>query len=52
MAQAMELDFLYFVPRLFVYIALPAWAAAFVGLISTLLRGLVEFVKKASASAA
>lgn len=43
MAQAMELNFLFFVPRYFIYIALVAWSAAFAGLIYTVIRGLMGF---------
>jgi len=32
MAKAMHLDFLLFLPRLLIYVALAAWIAAFVGL--------------------
>jgi tellurite resistance protein TehA-like permease len=46
MAQAMELDFLYFIPRYFVYIALLAWLAAFAGLLFRLGEGLLGFVHK------
>lgn len=38
MAQAMHLDFLYFIPKFFIYIALLAWLATFLGLISRLVR--------------
>ncbi len=40
MARAMELDFLLAVPSLFVYVALAAWLATFVGFCRTLFRGL------------
>jgi tellurite resistance protein TehA-like permease len=46
MARAMELDFLYIVPRAFMYIALAAWLAAFAGLVYTLVRRLVVLVNK------
>ncbi len=46
MAQAMELDFLYFIPRYFMYVALLAWLAAFAGLLSRLGRGLLAFASK------
>lgn len=35
-AQSMELEFLYFIPRYFVYVALLAWLACFVGLVRRL----------------
>lgn len=40
MAQAMDLDFIYFIPRSFPYISLLAWTAAFVGLLSSLTRSV------------
>jgi hypothetical protein len=46
MARAMELDFLFVVPRLFVYAALTAWSATFVGLCRTLLGGLVRLARR------
>lgn len=42
MARAMELDFLQVIPRYFVYAALAAWAATFVGLLRALWRGLAR----------
>ena len=44
MARAMELEFLYVIPRYFVYIALLAWLAAFAGLVYKLVRHLLVFV--------
>jgi tellurite resistance protein TehA-like permease len=41
MARALELEFLYVVPRYAVYVALAAWALAFSGLLRSLARGLV-----------
>ena len=41
MAQALELNFLFFVPRCFIYIALTAWSAAFLGLIYSLTRQFI-----------
>jgi tellurite resistance protein TehA-like permease len=41
MARALELEFLYVVPRYAVYVALAAWALAFFGLLRSLARGLV-----------
>ncbi len=46
MARAMELDFLFVVPRYFVYIALAAWLATFLGLGRTVGRGLLELLRK------
>ena len=43
MAQALELTFLFFIPRYFIYVALVAWSAAFVGLIYEVIRGLMGF---------
>ncbi len=40
MARAMQLDFLDFVPRVFLYIALTAWTAALLGLLGQLVRVL------------
>jgi tellurite resistance protein TehA-like permease len=38
MARAMALDFLYFLPPVFLYVALIAWAAAFTGMLRQLVR--------------
>jgi tellurite resistance protein TehA-like permease len=38
MARALDLDFLDVVPRFFIYVALLAWVAAFVGLVRALVR--------------
>jgi tellurite resistance protein TehA-like permease len=46
MARAMELDFLFVVPRLFVYAALTAWSATFVGFCRTLVGGLLRLVRR------
>ena len=43
MAQALELDFLFVIPRYFIYVALIAWSAAFLGLIYTVTRRLLGF---------
>ena len=40
MAEALDLPFLYAVPRYFIYLALAAWLATFVGLAYTLLHRL------------
>jgi len=47
MAQAMQLDFLSVIPRFFIYIALAAWLATFLGLCSTIGRGLVRLSQAA-----
>ena len=39
LAQALELRFLFLIPRVFIYFALATWAAAFVGLIRSAVRG-------------
>jgi hypothetical protein len=38
LARAIDVQFLFWVPRIFVYIALFAWAATFLGLLRTILR--------------
>lgn len=45
MAQAMELTFLHFIPRYFVYIALLAWTLAFAGFLYTLAARLVNIMR-------
>lgn len=40
LAQAIDLDFLLWIPRVFVYVALFAWSVTFVGLLRTMWRGL------------
>lgn len=47
MAQAMQLDFLFVFPRFFIYVALAAWLATFLGLCSTIGRGLVRLFQAA-----
>jgi tellurite resistance protein TehA-like permease len=42
LARSMELDFLYVVPRSFLYVALIAWAITFVGMMRRLTARLVE----------
>jgi len=46
MARAMDLPFLDIVPRLFIYVALLAWAITFVGLIGAISRNLAAAVKR------
>lgn len=48
MAQAMHLDFLLGVPRAFLFIALTAWCAAFLGLVRSLWRGARRMRARAS----
>jgi tellurite resistance protein TehA-like permease len=43
MARAMDLDFLRVIPRYFVYVAIFAWTATFIGLVSTLGRSLTKW---------
>ncbi len=38
MAQAMDLQFLLFIPRFFIYVALAAWAATFYGFLRSLVK--------------
>ena len=45
MAQAMQLDFLFVVPRLFIYVALAAWLATFWGLCRKLGAGLFSLLR-------
>ena len=40
LAEELELPFLLFIPRVFIYLALSAWSLTFLGLISTILRPL------------
>lgn len=46
MAQAMQLDFLFALPRFFVYVGLVAWLATFAGLCRTLGAGLRTLLRK------
>jgi tellurite resistance protein TehA-like permease len=39
LSKALDLDFLLFIPRSFIFIALAAWLITFIGLIHSLLRG-------------
>jgi len=41
LAKALEVDFLFLIPRIFIYFALLAWAATFVGLIHTGVRAVL-----------
>jgi tellurite resistance protein TehA-like permease len=45
MAKAMDLEFLSLVPRSFIYLALLAWLATFVGLIHSLASRLIAFAR-------
>ena len=47
MAHAMDLAFLQIVPRFFIYAALLAWAATFIGLITEIGRGMSTFLRRA-----
>ena len=46
MAHAMELDFLIILSRFFVYVALAAWVATFVGLCRRVFGGLLGLVQR------
>jgi tellurite resistance protein TehA-like permease len=46
LAHAMDLPFLYVIPRYFVYIALLAWLIAFIGLVRAVARPLFIFLDK------
>jgi tellurite resistance protein TehA-like permease len=46
MARALELDFLFIIPRYFVYVALVAWSALFAGLVYQLMTKLILSMKK------
>ncbi len=45
MAQAMHLDFLFVVPRIFVYVSIAAWLGAFWGLCRKLAEGLMRLLR-------
>jgi tellurite resistance protein TehA-like permease len=47
MARAMKLDFLLLIPRVFVYVALLAWATTFAGLIKSLVSSLIPALHSA-----
>jgi len=51
MAQAMQVDFLFVLPRFFIYVALVAWLVTFLGLCQALGAGLVRLFQAASARA-
>ncbi|MBK5213854.1 MAG: tellurite resistance/C4-dicarboxylate transporter family protein [Flavobacteriaceae bacterium] len=46
MAEAMDLEFLFPIPKYFVYVALVAWALAFIGLIRKLVKNLFYTIKE------
>ncbi len=46
MAQAMDLNFLYFIPKYFIYIALLTWSLAFAGLVYALAARIVNLGRK------
>jgi tellurite resistance protein TehA-like permease len=48
MARALQLEFLFVIPRYLVYVALAAWALAFVGLVRTLGAGIITRYRSAS----
>lgn len=48
-ARAMELKFLYVIPKYFFYVAFLAWVATFVGLIHRFANNLIVFVKQVPA---
>lgn len=43
LARAMNLEFLAFIPKYFIYIALISWAATFTGLLHFAMRNLFDF---------
>ena len=45
MVEAMDLGFLQVIPRCFVYLAIAAWAATFIGLLASLWAGLMQRVR-------
>jgi hypothetical protein len=47
MVRAMSLDFLLPIARVFVYVAVLAWATTFVGLIRSLVRSLIPALDSA-----
>jgi tellurite resistance protein TehA-like permease len=49
MVRAMSLDFLLPIARVFVYVALLAWATTFVGLVQSLVRSLIAALQSAKA---
>jgi tellurite resistance protein TehA-like permease len=49
LAQALKLDFLFAIPRVFIYLALLAWLLTFAGLLLHLARLLPQFARAKSA---
>lgn len=49
MARAMDLEFLYVIPKYFFYVALLAWVVILAGLIHRLVSGFIIFVKQVTA---
>jgi tellurite resistance protein TehA-like permease len=45
MARPMELNFLQAIPECFVYLAVAAWVATFIGFIGTIARGMTELAR-------
>ncbi len=50
MIEAMGFDFLGFLPPIFLYIALAAWTAAFIGFVRDLLRRIGTFKSREPAN--
>ncbi len=46
LAHAMDLQFLYVIPRYFIYIALLAWLIVFIGLVRTMARAVLAFLRE------
>jgi tellurite resistance protein TehA-like permease len=46
MARAMDLEFLYAIPRAFLYVALAAWVIVFIGLVRTLARPIGGYLNR------
>ncbi len=47
LARTMQLDFLYFIPEAFVWVALAAWLAAFIGMMKSIVRALLSIQRAA-----